>query len=169
MKKRTIILSTAAVGIVAAAFGVAGAALATTSPKPVDVPEGFVATQSEFEAEYSGALGGLDLPASGARAAQVAEVPELEPNVIAEEGVAAGIAHHEWLCAWEAEYLSAFGAGDVARATSALDVIQSWETLPWVKEHVVDPERGWYSSVVAPALKGDPSGVEEDHAFGCGD
>ncbi|MFK4729042.1 hypothetical protein ROT00_05090 [Agromyces mediolanus] len=165
MEKHAI-LSAVAAGIVAATCGLAAAASAASAPEPADVPDGFIATQSAFAAEYREARIALDFP-EGDTWEQGDAVPELEPGAIAENGVAAGIAHHQWLCAWEGEYLGAFADGDASRAANALERVRSWEALPWVREHVVDPEGGWFRSVVVPAMADDPGGVEEDYAFGC--
>lgn len=167
MKKLTkIMLGTA--GIVVATgvgFGVSTAAIASQAPAEPTVGEDVISEQAEYAAKYLEAREGLEFPSTiGARSAPEDTVPVLAEGWVAEAGVPAGRANHEWLCAWEAEYLDATATGDTARATEALDVIQTWETLPWVTENVVDPERGWYNNVVVPALAGDPSGIEEDHA-----
>ena len=88
----------------------------------------------------------------------------LKDDVRMESNVPRALASQYWLCAWEGAYLESSVAGKAD--DRALDMIVAFESLPYYKEQVIDPEQGWYKGVLTPALTGDLSGVAQDYE-GC--
>jgi len=82
---------------------------------------------------------------------------------VLETGAGANIAHFTWLCAWEAEYLSAVSINDAQRQVSAEAMLTKWPGFGYVD----DPAAGWKQTVFTPMSFGDPSGVKTDFPQTC--
>jgi hypothetical protein len=134
------------------------AALAGCTPGPSPTPS---ASENPVVTEYRATVRTfpLDLP-SGVGFPADPPAGLLEGQ--SERGVGAGAAYFYWLCAWEGDYLTAQRAGDAARTSAALGALAKWPDTSYVKTYVSDPDHGWWTNVLEPAQRGDPSGVEGD-------
>jgi len=165
MKKITAVLFGAAV-VVAVGCSAAGAAIASSSSEESD---DFIRSSDELVAAYLDEAEVLeaDLPTD-------ISFPEDSPylvlpkGAVAESGVADAFANFYWLCSWEKSYLDGVHAGDVTVQADALDHIAQWPSQPFTKEHVVDPDGLWNTTVLEPALAGDPSAVAAEFESSCG-
>lgn len=82
---------------------------------------------------------------------------------VLQSGAGATIAHFTWLCAWEAEYLTATDAENAQRQVAAETMLAQWPSL----SPVDDPEGGWARNVLEPLSFGDWSGLQSDFPQTC--
>lgn len=172
------------IGSTAAGFVLAGVAYATFAPGTASPPEPPAQaprfdTPAEALEQVHTAVQGFDgaFPtdpkvaetADGGRSATLAAVEDRvsrrlareakpEPGmgpVVFEPGYAESLVVDEWICSWEGQFLKARGRGDKAAAASALAELGTLHDLGYAKAHVQDPGRGWQSSVLEPARKGN--------------
>ena len=101
-----------------------------------------------------------------------AEYPDGVPNgldsgpssgAVLETGAGANVAHFTWLCAWEAEYLTAVSSNNAQRQVNAEAMLTKWPGFGYVD----DPASGWTQNVLTPMRFGDTSGVKTDFPQTC--
>lgn len=122
-------------------------------------------TTGEAYAEYRAAIDQMEHPLP-AGAAYPLGVPEgldagAQGDGMLESGAGRNLAYFSWLCAWEAEYLSAVDAADDRRKVEAASMITAWSTSDFYLA-MGDADHGWVTNVVGPMKFGDASGVEQD-------
>ncbi|GAA2172619.1 hypothetical protein GCM10009784_03750 [Arthrobacter parietis] len=100
-----------------------------------------------------------ELPAGYAWPAENAVAPVAAgQDVVVEVGVAETSIAEFWLCAWTAEYIEASDTGDAAGASSALNEIEKYTSLPAIVAHHQNPEV-FDSAVVDTAYEGDSTNL----------
>jgi len=77
---------------------------------------------------------------------------------VVQSGLGANLAHFTWLCAWEAEYLSAASEDDAELQVTAEAMLAQWPSYGFVS----DPDGGWATNVLEPLSFGDVAGVQKD-------
>lgn len=77
---------------------------------------------------------------------------------VLQSGAGATLAHFTWLCAWEAEYLSAASEDDAERQVTAEAMLAQWPSYGFVS----DPDGGWATNVLEPLSFGDVAGLQKD-------
>ncbi|MBH0008250.1 hypothetical protein [Salinibacterium sp. SWN1162] len=80
-----------------------------------------------------------------------------------QSGAGETVAHFTWLCAWEAEDLSAAAADDAERQVEAEAMLTQWPSYGFV----VDPDDGWATNVLEPLSFGDVAGLQQDFPQTC--
>ncbi len=139
---------------------------AATTP-PSDVPPKLIENSAKLQGEYLESISDISVPLpDGVKYPASSEVV-LGENTVADPGVGASYANFYWKCAWEDAYFDALATKDPNAAKSALTTLGSWESLPFVKAHVVDPERIWYSGIYKPAFDGDTRLLYDEFSNGC--
>tara|TARA_R110002051_G_scaffold166383_1_gene237200 strand:- start:2755 stop:3594 length:840 start_codon:yes stop_codon:yes gene_type:complete len=82
---------------------------------------------------------------------------------VVQSGLGATVAHFTWLCAWEAEYLSAASEDDAERQVAAETTLELWPSYGYVS----DRDAGWASNVLEPLSFGDATGLQKDFPQTC--
>jgi len=82
---------------------------------------------------------------------------------VVQSGLGANLAYFAWLCAWEAEYLSASSEDDAERQVAAELMLEQWPSY----DYVSDSEDGWTKNVLESLSFGDPSGLQKDFPQTC--
>ena len=82
---------------------------------------------------------------------------------VVQSGLGANLAHFAWLCAWEAEYLSASSEDDAERQVAAELMLEQWPSY----DYVSDSGDGWTKNVLEPLRFGDPTGLQKDFPQTC--
>lgn len=117
--------------------------------------------------EYLAAIEAMPEPLPNG-AAYPAGVPEgldsgQSDDGVVQSGLGAPVAHFTWLCAWEAEYLSATSEDDAERQVTAEAMLAQWPSYGYVS----DPDAGWASNVLEPLSFGDAAGLQKDFPQTC--
>ncbi|GHD80862.1 hypothetical protein CLV85_0507 [Salinibacterium amurskyense] len=151
-----------------------GAGSGTTQPDAApssvvnEVPEG-PARVAEGTAyfEYLAAIETMPepLPSGAAYPTGVPEGLDLgaTDDGIQQSGAGATVAHFTWLCAWEAEYLTAADDEDAERQVAAEAMLTQWPSYGFVS----DPDGGWAANVLEPLSFGDTAGLQKDFPQTC--
>jgi hypothetical protein len=150
IRRRTFLPATIALGIAGALAGCTPGPAPTPSASEDPVVTAYRTTVTGFPLALPSGVSFPDDPPSGLLGGQ------------GQPGAGEGAAYYYWLCAWEADYLTAQGGGDAARTSAALDSLAKWPDTSYVTTYVSDPDHGWRTTVLEPAQRGDPSGVESD-------
>ncbi|CAO1653898.1 DUF1707 domain-containing protein [Salinibacterium sp. NYA9b] len=82
---------------------------------------------------------------------------------VVQSGLGATVAHFTWLCAWEAEYLTAADDEDAERLVAAEAMLTQWPSYDFVS----DPDGGWAANVLEPLSFGDTAGLQRDFPQTC--
>jgi hypothetical protein len=90
-----------------------------------------------------------------------------DPAALSEPGVGESIANFYWICAWQAEFIDAWGVRDTSRQADALDALEDWKSTGFYRDHYEDPDDLWTTKMVAPARAGDPTELIEGFEAGC--
>jgi hypothetical protein len=93
---------------------------------------------------------------------------EPEEETVYEGGVGLIDSQWHWLCAWQAEWLDAFGEGDDIRAVAALGEIEKAPDMEFFSEkHFDDVGRELFVARLEQARLDDPSGMQQDVDVNC--
>lgn len=93
------------------------------------------------------------------------DVGRSEGGGIMQAGAGANVAQFTYLCAWEAEYISAEQANDAKRLTAALSTLEDFAEGPFMS--AVSPDGGWKQNVISALTFADSSGLRLDFPGTC--
>ena len=119
-------------------------------------------------AEYQATIAMLDpLPAGAAWPEGVPKGLDAgrEDSGVMQAGAGANIAQFTYLCAWEAEYISAEQVDDPKRLTTALLALEDFADGAFMS--AASPDGGWKLNVISPLTFADSSGLRRDFPGTC--
>lgn len=93
------------------------------------------------------------------------DVGVVEGGGLLQAGSGKNLAHFTYLCAWEAEYISAEQASDAGRLTSALSTLENFADGAFMS--AVSPDGGWKLNVINPLTYANSSGLRHDFPGTC--
>lgn len=93
------------------------------------------------------------------------DVGSAEGSGIMQSGMGANVAQFTYLCAWEAEYISAEHADDAKRLATALSTLEDFADSSFMSD--LSPDGGWWLNVISPLTFADSSGLRHDFPGAC--